>query len=69
MNYEKLVQELLFFTQGIAVITLYIILWNKLSHLIENLSNKKQHLLLLVIVLFMYTTSNYSFYFMKEWGI
>ena len=69
MNYEKVVKELLFFTQGIAVITLYIILWNKLSHLIENLSNKKQHLLLLVIVLFMYTTSNYSFYFMKEWGI
>lgn len=66
---DVFLSEIIFIIQGIAVMSIYIILWNELTHIISSIPMRKQYILLIVLMVFMFLTSKYSFYFIKEWGI
>jgi hypothetical protein len=61
--------QMLLVAQSIAVIVIYTIIWNNITSVLAKLPRSAHYVVLVLLVAFMYTTSNYSFQFAKVWGI
>lgn len=61
--------QTLIVAQGVAVLIIYVISWNAISATLTGISGTARTILAVLLIAFMYATSNYSFQFAKDWGI
>lgn len=52
-----------------AVMIIYYILWTNLKSVAKKMSGSAHIIVLAVMIIFMYASSNYSFQFLKVWGV
>ena len=61
--------EIIVILQGLAVITIYVILWDYIWLIVNKLHDKYKVGILISLLIFLFITSGYSFNFLKEWGV
>jgi hypothetical protein len=61
--------QTLVIAQSMAVMMIYFILWTNLKSVAKKMSGSAHIIVFVLMIIFMYTTSNYSFQFLKIWGV
>ena len=69
LSLATLHSEAIVVAQGIAVLTIYVMLWDEISDALASVPRIGRYVLLVLLIAFMFATSNYSFQFAKTWGV